>query len=119
MEEKEEASRQLKDKVLEMLCKKHGYASIKWSNKLSSNFELDSGVLRVCFSSHGFPPALSVAHHYITRATSTEHPLDAIVNAAKDGDVVHMLESSRVLLKRGTTLEQLAIELDLDGKQDE
>lgn len=120
-------SKEVKDSLLKRLCAKHGFLLPKWLFYYSLNSEdsQNSGMFRLRALHDAFPP-----HAYFSFAKSTgsfvksktdkTHPLDAIFDAAKHADIVADLAHIHwTILKRGTTLEQLAVELDLDREQDE
>ena len=111
----------LKNKVLEMLCKKHGFSSIEWES-LNPNANTIWGLHAL--RGNPYPSVFCDETANYIRITQPKlpniHPLDALLDMAKHSNILENLFGVKgVFLRKGTTLEQLAIELDLDGKQDD
>ena len=111
-------SKEVKDSLLKRLCAKHGFLSPKWLFYYSLNLDdsQPSGMFRLRALHDAFPPHTYFSFHtaigsFVKSKTDKTHPLDAILDAVKQVDVV---AGHWIILKRGTTLEQLAIELDLN-----
>ena len=111
-------SKEAKDSMLKRLCSKHGFSLPKWLFYYSLNSEnsQNNGMFRLRALHSVFPPYAYFSFEkttgsFVKSKTNKIHPLDAILDAAKQADVV---AGHWIIVKRGTTLEQLAIELDLD-----
>ena len=103
-------SREQKDKILEYLCKKFGIEKFFMYN----NAMVSSVLFVKMLNSSSFFPLNRCVFAKTTPIfiNTTEQIIDILLQEAKENDI--FIGTSLKILEKGTTIEQLAIEADLN-----